>query len=471
VTAWSPGEGFFPNAERVSLRFRFSTAPDRLRVQKAFTLNRNGERVEGAFIWEGDELRFEPYGGFEKNAEYEAAIGQEACDTAGVSLDAAFRRKFYTRLDGNPPAILAISPEDGGDLLDARRTLHIVFAEPFSILACAKYITISPSIEGRWDAVPGLNIAKFVPAVPWTPGERYVLKIGSDFASPLGIPLGREIVSVFSLKWDVTPPILKAVYAINENDEKITELQKCQFPNSKYIFTYWETNYRLMLEFSKEIEGRNLERYLSIDGAGRTALSCEPGLRSVHIVSLDPTPEWDAGLIVTVGKGLPDSLGIASEEEYTYRIRVNGPRSRPPRLAGAALVTVDGERQVFAADGVFGDLVLDSGQFPPDVAKSASVELYFDLAEGAGLNLFSIMENFCFEATNSALYFSPRAVCASGFSLEEPAEGFDGCTRIEVKGALTNYPRSGLVSLGVKGGLADTHGNRQEGDSLVYLVK
>jgi hypothetical protein len=99
------------------------------------------------------------------------------------------------------------------------------------------------------------------------------------------------------------------------------------------------------------------------------------------------------------------------------------------------------------------------------------VELYFDMAPGAAVNLFSLMDLFRIEATNGALKFVPRSVWASGFTWAAPHAPWAGYTRVELKGVLINYPASGLVRFIVEKGLEDSRGNQSAGAFELPLVK
>jgi hypothetical protein len=98
-------------------------------------------------------------------------------------------------------------------------------------------------------------------------------------------------------------------------------------------------------------------------------------------------------------------------------------------------------------------------------------ELYFDVAEDADIDLFSLRDLFKIETTNNAISFSARAVVADGFTRNVVPDQFVGKERVEVRGLLTNSIHSGLVAFSIGKGLEDTKKNKNQNEMKIQLAK
>jgi hypothetical protein len=78
--------------------------------------------------------------------------------------------------------------------------------------------------------------------------------------------------------------------------------------------------------------------------------------------------------------------------------------------------------------------------------------LYFETAEGAAIALFSLMDAFSVNATNSALNFSPRLAVGDNFTVRSAISGWESYTRVEIRGKLTNTIHSGAITLQIDAG-------------------
>jgi hypothetical protein len=127
----------------------------------------------------------------------------------------------------------------------------------------------------------------------------------------------------------------------------------------------------------------------------------------------------------------------------------------------------------YSVDDLFSDLPVEDGEdrFPFSVEVPLWIELYFDTAEGAEVDPFSVMALFRVETTNNVLSFSPRSIRTENFTLAEPRAGWESFSRVEIGGFLTNTVNTGVVNFIVGEGLGDSLGNRSEELFQVSLSK
>ncbi|MDR1428903.1 MAG: Ig-like domain-containing protein, partial [Spirochaetaceae bacterium] len=167
VTAWNPGDGFFPGFKETGLSFVFSHEADRVSVERAFTLTEDGKTVTGYFSWNGKRCVFSPASPFRQNREYRVTILQDAMDTGGLSMDGHFEGRFYTREPGNRPEVLSVYPPYDGIMTEERGTLVMEFSEPVDALSLIQELSLSPSMTGFWSIEGEGREAKFTPQEPW----------------------------------------------------------------------------------------------------------------------------------------------------------------------------------------------------------------------------------------------------------------------------------------------------------------
>jgi hypothetical protein len=188
---------------------------------------------------------------------------------------------------------------------------------------------------------------------------------------------------------------------------------------------------------------------------------------------------WGTSFTLELDDSVRDASGNILAEQFRYRIKADGLRSKPPSLVGVRLPLAPGEAGtnpvVFRSEDLFLDLPLESSAFPFDTGTGFWLELYFDTARGplgsAGIDPFSLMEKFSVSVTNNALSFSPREIALSGFTVPEPVSGWETFSRAEIRGVLTNRPYGGVVTIQTAQGLADSFGNRNGEVFRILLVK
>ncbi|MCL2411832.1 MAG: hypothetical protein FWC97_09345, partial [Treponema sp.] len=66
VVSWTPGSGYHCEPENIVLSFKFSHDPHIPSVERNFSLNKDGNRVRGIFIWNGKTMIFRPLNPLEK---------------------------------------------------------------------------------------------------------------------------------------------------------------------------------------------------------------------------------------------------------------------------------------------------------------------------------------------------------------------------------------------------------------------
>ena len=488
VLAWTPGEGFHDDLSSIRISLLLSHESDRARTEQAFSLTGDKKTISGTYIWDGFWLDFSPVYPLEAGRDYVITLGTGAQNTRGVSLDNKFEASFTTRTPGVKPAITGTEPSDKGNVSGSRGEFRIMFSEPVPLGSCIDFISFSPSSSGSWRLEDEGRIAFFTPREPWQAGVLYRVNVDSGFKGVSGDVLGMEYITFFSLASDMEKPVLinaNALFltggaAVSREEiaiERILPGMPGHFTLEE--FSGWENHTKLELAFSKPVDLGSLRNLLVTEPPGSLIIESELEFSDRVIFRFADIPQWGSSFLFRLSSGLRDINGNICDEEYLFRIKCNGPLSKPPALIGIRLPMAPGnsageyDPKIYSPADLFKDLPIKTGEdhFPFGEAVPISIELYFETAPETEIDLFSLMEFFRVDATNQALTFSPLSIHTENFIWAKPVSGWENFQRIEVYGLLTNSTNSGIVSFRVLSGLRDKRGNRSSTDFRISLLK
>ncbi len=480
VETWTPGTGYFADPSLIKLTFLFSTDPDKGSVERSFSITEDGLNLKGTFSWEGKRLVFNPSAPLEYNKDYFISILTDAQDKKGVSMDREFKASFTTRLENNRPDVLAINPGNNTILLDTRGEIYIDFSESVTAASCANHISFSPSMGGSWRIENNNRTAIFTSVEPWTMGTRYSVTISANFLSASGRLLGKEFKSYFTIGNDTTPPELVSAYAVDKDGNSVFQLQPDDFNSSRIENNNWKSDYRILLNFSEPVAVSGVQSHFTVEPSANLVLESSPDFSDSILFRLSEKPKYQSRFLFKISSGIQDAVGNKTSETIIFRIFADNPLSKPPSLIGIRMPMTPGganesaqQAVQFAIEDLSADLPIESGtgKYPFDVSTSTWIELYFDTAPGAEVNLFSIMDLFRIDVTNSAFSFSPRSARNTNFTWTNPYSGWQSYSRVEVRGQLTNKSNTGVVTFFIASGLLDSLGNKNDDTFAITVLK
>jgi hypothetical protein len=474
VSGWSPGEGIHDPPPSVSLWF--SLEPDRTSVERSFSLTEDGKAVSGTFNWDASRLVFAPSAPLEKNRDYLLALGTDAQDTKGLSLERRFEVSFSTRPESVRPVFLESFPPDCGILAGERETIRLIFSEAMDRSTFSGF-SFSPSVSGVWSTEDSGCSAVFSPQESWITGKQYRLTVDSEIKSEQGIGLGKQTILHFSAGLDTEAPVLVSASVLDRDGAVLKYLEAN--PGNGVENPGWERGSGLKFVFSEPVDSASVVSALSSGPSLGFALQSPPGYGDRHVLRPASQPVWGSSFTLELDNSVKDRSGNTLAEKHRYNIKADGPSSKPPALAGIRLPLNPGEADMnpvaYRPEDLFADLPLESSVFPFDTGTDFWIELYFDTACGplgsAGIDPFSLMEKFSVTVTNNALSFSPREIRLSGFSFPEPVPGWETFSRAEIRGVLKNQPYGGVVTIQAAQGLADSFGNTGAEAFRILLIK
>ena len=483
VEAWTPGEGFHADPGRIRVSLLLSHESDRAKTEQAFSFTEDRKNLKGNFFWEGNRLIFVPATPLEADRDYAISLGTGAQDTKGISLENKFDVSFTTRPPGGRPKIIRVEPGYEGSILESRGEFRLFFSAPVDLNSCMDYVSFSPSTPGSWRLEDENKTASFIPREPWQPGSLYKVKVDGRFSGISGLVLGEEYSTVFSIGKDREKPVLLQALVFSSGTgssgaspeeiffEKISPGMSGDFPLVEY--RAWENFSRLEFVFSKPVETSLLKNFIVTEPSAPLLMESPPEISGRATFRFAEYPRWGSSFLFRLIPGVKDWAGNESTDEYVFKITCGGPLSKPPALIGIRL-PVDGskgqELRSYTPDDLFTDLPIKQEYYPFNTSIETWVELYFETAPETGIDSFSVMDLFRVDVTNHALFFSPELVTDS-LSMEYPKEGWENFRRLEVKGRLTNYVESGVVTFRIPAGLRDKRGNRNPDDFRISLLK
>jgi len=478
VISWTPGEGYHSNTEDLTVSLTFSLDPDKDSVERRFSLNGGNGKVKGNFLWEGRKVTFVPLTSFEINTDYNLSLSAEAHDTNGLSMDSAFERNFSTRPGVERLFIIKTSPALYEQIDDLRAEARLYFSLPVSLSALYENVSFTPMINGLWRLEDGDKTAIFTPSAIWAKNKRYEIRCSDSLKDINGMNMRNEFKSVFFTGTDKETPVLLSASRITKNGNIIPlERDITGFTGAaeKYCENSgWEKEDKLSLVFSKPVDAVSVKNNLSVEETSSVFMETDNGFNTEFVFYFETAPVYESRFVFKLKSGVKDGAGYESKEEYIYRIFANGEFSKPPRLLGIRMPMSpsDNERLVsFGLDESFLYFPITDEYYPADVSVKTWIELYFDTAEVATINVFSVMELFRIETSNNILTFSPREIKTENFSIKEPKEGWEDYERVEISGYLKNSIWFGIVNFHINSGLKDSLGNVNEKQFKISTIK
>ena len=486
IAAWSPsGETVAPEPdEDVTISVTFSAPMDKTSAEEAFSLTRDGTTVGGSYSWKTDDentLVFTPHSPVEADSEYEIAIGTSAEDIYGNNLAVHFTHKFYTGNDRDRPEIESIRPRDGSSTDRIRQPVVITFSEPIDRASFYKGFDIVPSVEGSYTWNGENSKVTYTPNRDLTRQRWYTVTVESTVEDVHGNELGKTEKAVFYTGTDTDPPrIVRA-----ENDEGTVELT----PGIPLVITEsWETDWNIRLVLSEPVLVSGIEESISVDppadfevegpgpageqAATEAVITFEERLAFDELYTLHIKTGSEGSIVDCSGNALAGPQD-GQDVGYIYRFRTNGHGSKPPEMTRVVFLEDPGGSPpppdpVTITCEQF-DLI-DLTAYNQAGGRIGYFDLYVSLAEEAGVDYISFIENFSLTATNGCADIDILAAETGPYTGDPPdPPPEDGEQVVRIHTRIREHPENGLIVLRIGEGFSDTAGNLIAVAWLFYL--
>jgi len=479
VISWSPGDGYHSEPENIDISLVFSHEPHKASVERNFSVTADGNRVRGNFLWEDKKLTFLPLTPLEKNIDYIISLTAEARDTDGLSLDESFNCYFTTRAANERPEIISCFPSMYEDVIDPRAEVMIEFSMPVPLNSLYENVSFSPSMSGFWLLENDGKTAVFTPSEPWIANNRYEIRVSPSFTDINGMNIKNEYKSVFTAGAGGELPRLLHAYRITKDNELFQLTPDKGFSGASESPSEndgWEKDDRLLFIFSKSVDSLSVKNYLSAENGPALIMETKAGFETEIIFRFEKIPVYKSRFTIKIKSGIKDSAGNLSKEEYIFKVFAGGKFSKPPELAGIRIPMApqnktDCELIFISADSPYKIIPIKEENYPSGEVISTWIELCFETAESASIDIFSVMELFRIETSNNVITFSPRYVKTSNINNSEPNADAENYQRIEIHGNLVNSTNYGIINFQITAGLKDSLGNHNDKSFTIPVIK
>jgi hypothetical protein len=460
VAGWSPGEGYRDPNNGAAVSVWFSHDPLKSSVERSFEFSEDGVKLSGRFSWAHEKMTFTPSSPLRDGCDYTVVVNTDAQDTEGISLEKRFEGRWTTRPLEGRPAITATVPGDNGIIAPGRAKIVVAVSTLVSINAFTNHVSFSPQMKGSWALDSGEAV--FTPDTAWKRGTTYTMTIGASFENAAGKTLGKDFVSRFTADGETVPPELTSVAVLDKNGDRVErgggEWTLAGLPAEN---SGWETGYKLLFRFSEKVDLVSFKKAVSVVPSLSFAVDAADtadagrGFSDAALLSFTESPAFGQRYLVHLESGVKDEAGNESAAPASFRLYVNGAKSKPPSLQSIEIRS-GGLSCGFTLDDHFENLTITSDE-------EAEITLRFDTAPGADIDLYSLMECFGFSATNNAASFQAASIAYGTGGESRPAV---------ITGALTNKAiEHGVITISVGAGVLDTYGNKQTKAQKIVLLK
>jgi hypothetical protein len=469
IAGWTPGEGRHDAHASFPVSVTFTGEPEQATVENAFSLTEDGAPVPGCFSWTGTTLWYNPYCPLRSNVEYRITVTTDARNLDGVSLAENFERRWSTRPEDGRPFVLSSNPAHGGFLAGRYELVTVTFSEALDKKTYRQGLSVSPDVRGMWNLDASCQTASFVPLEPWIAAGKYHVSVSADTADAAGNAMGQPYTFSFEVGEDRIPPFLSTIEAIDENGNSVSILSADDSGDGIVTENHgWDSTLRIRLAFNEAISLQQLEKGISCDGGRAMRLETQGETSTTAILRFEDVPAWGTAFAVTIDAGIVDVFGNESKDEIVVRMVCDSPGSRPPRFVGIRFPLNPGESnpddrnlvalscgEPYATIAISGTI----GAYPVGIQVPTSLELYFDTAPGASLDIMSVMDSFRVNATNGAMDFFPRWVKLGGISYAPPHAPWSMYSLARIDGTMVNHANSGIVTFSIASGFKDSRGH------------
>lgn len=462
VAAWQPEQSCISKDRKKTVSITFSAPMSRINTEQAFAITLEGLPVPGRFRWEANTLQYDILEQFPRTGTYQITVAETAEDCYGNNLSAQFTHTFALTKDKGRPEITRCIPADGSETAEGVSKLTVYFSEPVERNSVYENFSIKPGVEGSFLWEQNDSSFTFVPSQPFRPQIRYRYTVGADTSDTAGNTIGEDFRGEFTsgCGYDV-PGLLSA----GTPDGSILLTPVVDEEEPSVICGGLETFSNLLLQFSVPVSVASVDRAFSIFPEASVELLPDNVAVSDSITVVFPERlAYDTVYTLHLDTNTESAQGINLPEAVCWRLRTDGPASRPPSIEQVTFLDnpAAGEIQTYSSYDL---LQLDNFEPHTPGQESAFFDLYFRTAESAEINILQFMNSFSCSSTNNCAAIEITAAECGVLSGPPPVppEG-DGQTIIRVHISVEDKAGNGIIEFRLDSSMQDSYGNHPESD-------
>lgn len=506
VSSFSPDTAsLYPDS---TFSFSFNEAVDTLLLEEALSLKDSRGRAVACQLRRMDEEQLEleepaqwqylPYQPLEKGEHYMLRISKDLRSVSGKNLERELLRSFMVSSDQERPVLLATVPSSGQMLCTAlqelyadaeepsraaRGALQLEFSVAMDLFSLYQQAVFSPPLSGTWELQDDGRLALFTPFTDWDPCREYTLELEAGLSSAAGLKIAQAEHLYFPASAVAEAPHLLHAYAVAADGIGQRELLRADttvpFPLESPLNHQWERGDELLLQFSTQVLCATVDARLSSAELRFTRVGIETAAQSLRYRVSD-LPQWGSRAAICVDTGYSDPQGNRASEPVQFHLVFDGPASEPPRFIGLRLPMYPGRSSVqehellcLSLEDAWSFLPLEDSPeaYPLDTDVQIQAELYFDVAEGAHIDVLSLIEALSLDAGNACLYIRITDIRTAGFFYEEAAGGWEAYERIQMGLSIRNNGSAGVLRISVHSSFHDSNGNYLSASECLPLVR
>jgi hypothetical protein len=451
--------------DRGELFLRFSAAPREESILRAFSMTEDGTRLEGRFVFNGEEIQFYPVNGIREGRIYKVNLSVTAEDPRGNSLEEDYYREFFTGAEGDAPAVLSVLPADGNVLAEAPEEIRLRFSEPVDSSSFEEALRISPSPAYviQWEG--DYREAVIRPVKPLDMGKRYTISVSTALRDQSRNGMLLPFTSSFFLGNDRSAPEPGLEWLKADAGGPLLRDQ----PNAGL-----PPDAEFVISFSRDLAIESLGAYIETRPSLGLSISPEGDSRSRARISLARRPAWGESYTLIVRRGIGAAGSFETAEDLFFPLVFDAPQFMPPQFLGGFFdgKTEPNKPKKLSEERDFDSISLDPASFPTVTeGGTTATELCLVFAvsrEAASIAPASAMEAFSISPSNGCVYVSIKKLKildedsyrASGFndSALEGGEGEKLCALVYGL-EIENTQRQGLIVFSIRSSLKDLLGN------------
>lgn len=305
---------------------QFSKSMDTVKTNNEFSLSSTSGKIEGFFSWENEDKRliFTPSENLPFAEKFTIRITGSAEDKDGNDLKDEFVSVFYINGENTSPYVISYTPAENsiGNLPET--SVSITFSEPVNLNTIYEGITISPSIQGRFEWNAGISDSEnitFIPLYGFEYGVTYTVKINQSVTDISGNSLREPVNFSFTVGDDFIKPTLN-VYQ---------DISPALYFDESYITHGAEKNSRIVIVFSETIKNDNLRSSVTVSpSASFYITSSETGGLTTAYINFTDVLESEQAYTLKISSSITDLQGNALAKDYRYCFITDGTTSISP---------------------------------------------------------------------------------------------------------------------------------------------
>ncbi len=491
VVEWSPEQQRVSNPEKVdAVRLRFSSTPDRPRIESAFSLAANDIPVTGRFRWNGKTMRFTPDSAIDSGNVYRMTVTGDAQDVYGNALVRDFEHVFTTLASETRPTVMRTVPEQADGKVHVpieEAVIHLEFNRSVDRTSFYHALSISPSFafSVSWEDADRTATIHTMEAL--TPQQEYTVQLSTRLKAAHGRTMAEPFEMTVHAGLNGPGPQLLALRASHERapskwlDDHAGELFPLPaYPAERREPTVtptpgWERFWGIEMEFDMPVHRKDVLAALEFDPEHSFSLVPEFASTSTSFeIVPDERFEFARDYTLRMEGAIRSGAGVERRIEQFARFRVDGKASRPPSVARAFFLEDPETGQIIGP--ITDDDELDLSRYAGDT-YTGFFDLYVVPGEGARFGGFDVADGVTFSVENIAADLALVNVVAgevgtqNAFTPAPASAPAEDEQIIRIYAEIEDLEHSGLITLAIDNSVADTYGNEFEQDWRLRLNK